>query len=147
LGQLSLPASGVIYVDTSPIIYSVEKYADYWTLLRPLWEASKAGQLLIVSSELALLETLVGPLKSGDHALAKDYERLLTRSEMRLLPVTISILKDAAQLRAQTNLKTPDAIHAATALASGCVQFLTNDVAFRRVPKLPVVVLQEVAAA
>ncbi|MBC7910711.1 MAG: PIN domain-containing protein [Pyrinomonadaceae bacterium] len=147
MGQLNLPASGVVYLDTAPIIYSIEKHADYWVLMRPLWEASQAGQIVIASSELSLLETLVGPLKSGDHNLAADYERLLTATELRLLPVTASILKDAARLRAQTNLKTPDAIHAATALASGSAQFITNDVAFKRVPNLPVVILKEVASA
>ena len=146
MGQLTLPASGVVYVDTAPIIYSVEKHAEYWSLLRPLWEASKAGQILIASSELALLETLVGPLKNGNHILAADDERLLTATEMKLLPVTANILKDAARLRAQINLKTPDAIHAATALASGCSQLITNDATFRRVTQLNVVILKEVAA-
>jgi len=43
-------------------------------------------------------------------------------------------------------LKTPDAIHAATAIVSGCVQLLTNDPAFRRVPNLAVVVLSDMIA-
>ena len=63
----------MVYVDTAPIIYSVEKHPDYWSLLRPLWVASRAGQIVIVSSEPTLLETLVGPLKSGDSALTRDY--------------------------------------------------------------------------
>lgn len=147
MGALTLPASGVVYVDTAPIIYSVEKHPDYWSLLRPLWGASQAGQIVIVSSELALLETLVGPLKSGDTDLARDYEQLLTKTEMRLLPITAEILREAARWRANSNLKTPDAIHAATALASGCVQFITNDSVFRRVTTLNVIVLKEAAAA
>ena len=69
MGSLSLPPSGIVYVDTAPVIYSVEKHADYWELLRPLWEASKTGRIEVVSSELTLLETLVGPLKQGDSEL------------------------------------------------------------------------------
>ncbi len=41
------------------------------------------------------------------------------------------------------NLKTPDALHAATALLQGCKLFVTNDGAFRRVAHLPVTVLSE----
>jgi predicted nucleic acid-binding protein len=52
-------------------------------------------------------------------------------------------LRQAAQLRAQYNLKTPDAIHAATAMEVGCAQFITNDDGFRRVLSLPVVVLKD----
>jgi predicted nucleic acid-binding protein len=76
-------------------------------------------------------------------ALAAIYEQTLTASDVRLIPITEDLLRQTAQIRAQTNLKTPDAIHAATALASGCVQFITNDPAFRRVTGLNVVVLSE----
>ncbi len=47
----------------------------------------------------------------------------------------------AAQLRATSGLKTPDAIHAATALEHGCTLFVTNDPAFRRLTTVPVVIL------
>lgn len=69
MGTLTLPASGIIYLDTAPIIYSVEKHSDYWPLLRPLWQASSSRQIEIISSDLTLLEILVGPLKKGDNAL------------------------------------------------------------------------------
>ena len=35
----------------------------------------------------------------------------------------------------------------ATALAAGCVMFLTNDPVFKRIPGLPVTVLSEAVAA
>ena len=62
---------------------------------------------------------------------------------MRLLPITHAILRDAARLRATTKLKTPDAIHAATAADSRCVLFITNDVGFRGVGSIPVVILND----
>jgi predicted nucleic acid-binding protein len=57
------------------------------------------------------------------------------------------VLRESARLLASENLKTPDAIHAASALAAGCVQFITNDSTFRRVLSLPVIVINEVFAA
>ena len=143
MGTLNVPAAGVVYVDTAPIIYSVEKHPDYWALLQPLWVASQAGQIVPATSELTLLETLVLPLKQGNSALVMDYEDILTNPQMWLLPITSNILYQAAHLRARHNFKTPDALHAATALASGCVQLITNDAIFRRVPGLNVVVLHE----
>ena len=62
---------------------------------------------------------------------------------MRLLPITQPILREAARLRATTKLRTPDALHAATALQAGCVLFVTNDVGFRGVASLPLVVLDD----
>ncbi|MDF5724848.1 MAG: PIN domain-containing protein [Rhizonema sp. PD37] len=41
-------------------------------------------------------------------------------------------------------MKTPDAIHAATALSQNCSVFLTNDRGLRDVLDLPVVILKDV---
>jgi predicted nucleic acid-binding protein len=143
MGTLNLPATGLVYVDTGPVIYSVEKDPDLYPLMLPLWQAMKAGRIEVASSSLTLLETLVIPIKQNDSILIGAYEGLLTNSEMHLIPITTDILRKAAQLRARFNLKTPDAIHAATALSEGCVQFITNDGGFRRVAGLNVVVLKD----
>ena len=125
MGALTLPASGVVYIDTMTLIYTVERYPAYWPLLEPLWLAAQAGTIEIVSSELTLMEALVGPLKSGDTTLEQAYEQALLGTDMRLLPITQPILREAARLRATTKLKTPDAIHAATASDAACVLFIT----------------------
>jgi predicted nucleic acid-binding protein len=68
-------------------------------LLQPLWQAAQAKSIEVASSELALMETLVGPLKSGDKPLQHDYEKALLGTDMRLVPITQSILRQAAKLR------------------------------------------------
>jgi predicted nucleic acid-binding protein len=93
------------------------------------------------------METLVIPVRTANTALINDYEHLLTTSEIRLIPITQAILKNAANLRATTNLKTPDAIHAASAIETGCALLLTNDAGWRTVPGLSVIVLQDVLNA
>ena len=59
--------------------------------------------------------------------------------EVSLIPATRDLWEDSARIRADTGLKTPDALHAATALRAGCALFVTNDTDFRRVDDLPVV--------
>ena len=105
------------------------------------------GTLQIITSELTLLETLVMPIRQANTDLILRYERLLTASEMSLIPIDQPILTRAASLCATTNLKTPDAIHAATALNIGCSLFLTNDAGLRTVPGLAVTVLKDVLNA
>jgi hypothetical protein len=97
----------------------------------------------VVSSDLLLLEVLVGPIKRADAALEQAYDRAVLGTDMRLLPVTQPILRAAARMRATTRLKTPDAIHAATSSDAACVLFVTNDVAYRGVACLPVVILDD----
>ncbi len=102
----------------------------------------------IQSSELALLEVLVKPLRDKDAALESSFRDLLLHSrEVLLIPIEQGVLEHAARLRADFGLKTPDAIHTATAMLSGCALFVTNDSIFRRVPGLPVAVLSEVVAS
>jgi predicted nucleic acid-binding protein len=144
---LTLPASGLVYIDANSLIYTVEKHPVYGPLLQPLWQAAHAKTVEVVGSDLLLMETLVGPLKSGDTALAKAYELALLGTDMRLLPITQPILREAARLRATTKMKTPDALHAATAQQVGCVLFVTNDAGFRVVPGLPLAILDDVLKA
>ncbi len=144
MGSLTLPASGMVYIDTAPIIYGIEKNPDFSHILLPLWQSAQTGQVTITTSALTLLEVLVLPIKQNDTLLIQAYEQALTAAETQLIPITNDILRQAANIRAQFNLKTPDAIHAASGLVSGCVQFITNDSIFRRVTGLNVVVLHEI---
>lgn len=143
MGALTLPTSGLVYLDANPIIYTVEKHPVYGPLLQPLWQAAQAKAIEVISSEPALMETLVGPLKSGNPSLERQYEQALLGTDMRLIPITQPILRDAARLRATTKLKTPDALHLATAQQTGCVLFVTNDAGFRGITSLPLVILND----
>jgi predicted nucleic acid-binding protein len=145
MGSLTLPASGFVYADAQIFIYSVEKHPVYGPLLRPLWQAVQNATLEVVSSELALMETLIGPLKSGDAGLAATYEHFFQQPGLRLSAITRPVLLEAAHLRATTRLRTPDAIHVATAGLTGCGLFLTNDYGFRGVVSFPLTILQDVA--
>lgn len=143
MGALTLPTAGPIYLDTSGFIYSAERIEPYRTLLEPMWQQAQAGKFVIVSSELALLETLVKPLREGDTTLEQLFRSLLHAREVRLIPVTRSLWDQAARLRAMTSLKTPDALHAATAQDAASTLFITNDRDFRRIEGLPVVILDD----
>ena len=143
MGALTLPSSGPVYLDTSGFIYSVERIEPYRTLLEPVWMQAQAGQFVIVSSDLVVLETLVKPLRENDAVVETLFNSLFDASEVDLIPVTRALWEEAAILRAETGLKTPDALHAATAIHAGCTLFVTNDIDFRRVEGLPVVILDD----
>lgn len=143
MGQLVLPESGILYLDTSVLIYSVEKHEAYAEMLEPMWSAVKEGQIDVVTSSLMLLEALIVPLRNGDDELVEDYRTVLEQTEVVMIPITTEVLFEAARLRSRLNLKTPDAIHAATAISANCDLLLTNDVSFRRLPGLNTVILDD----
>jgi len=131
--------SGPVALDTQIFIYFIEEDGRYLPLIKPLFEAIDAGDLLAVTSGLSLMEVLVVPYRLGNAALADRYESLLTRSRgLRFIEVDRPLLKAAAQLRATFKLKPPDAIQVAAALVGNCTSFLTNDRRIRAVPGLKI---------
>ncbi|MGO9994578.1 MAG: type II toxin-antitoxin system VapC family toxin [Steroidobacteraceae bacterium] len=122
-------------VDTSIFIYFMEEDPRFLPLIEPLFGEADAGARELVTSALTLLEVLVIPYRAGDRLLADRYEQLLTRSRgIRVIDLSRDQLRDAAQLRAATGVKTPDALQLVAAIGSGCSTFVTND---RRIPKIP----------
>ena len=104
----------------------------------------KQNSIQMICSVMTLTEILPRPIKLGQLQLVKDYrEILLNSTEFKLIPVMEKIAESAAQLRATYNLKTPDALHVATAIESGCRAFLTNDLGIKRVTGIRVLVLDE----
>jgi predicted nucleic acid-binding protein len=145
VGELTLPTSGTVYLDANSFIYSIERIDPYRGVLDTLWQAVSLEQFTVVTSELTLLEVLVKPLKVGDVTTATTFRTVLRHSpDVQMLPITQTVLEKAASLRATMNIKTPDAIHAATALLNGCGLFVTNDSTFRRFSDLAVTVLSEI---
>lgn len=144
MGQLSLPERGIVCLDADAVIYAIEKIEPYDLLLLPLLRAVKDGALHLAGSELLLVETLVKPVEAGNQALETDFRRFLTASrDMDLVPITRVVLERALALRATYPIRTPDAIHAATALLAGCALFVTNDPAYRRIRELSTAVLDD----
>lgn len=120
--------NGRVGLDTSVFIYFIEEERRYLPVVEPLFAQADAGSRELVTSALTLLELLVIPYRAGDRLLAERYEQLLTHSRgIRMVDLSRDQLRDAALLRAVTNVKTPDALQLTAAATSGCVAFVTND--------------------
>ena len=125
----------------------MERNEPYLTLLAPAWRRAEAGQVEVVCSELVIAEALVRPIRENHADLEAAFRAVFAAPEVQLVAATRQLWEHAAHLRAATGLKTPDALHAATALHAGCDLFVTNDTDFRRVPGLPVVMLDDLLKA
>jgi predicted nucleic acid-binding protein len=135
VGLTSDLSPGPVGIDAAVFIYFIEEDARYLPDVRPLFLEADRGERLLVTSALTLLEVLVVPFRTGDRQLAERYENLITRSRgLRVMDVTRDQLRAAAQLRAATGVKTPDALQLVAALGAGCKVFITND---RRLPSIP----------
>ena len=131
--------------DSDCVIYFLDARAEYIARMKAVIGHITSGQMVGLTSVVTLSEGLFKPIQNNDVRLQKEYENFLLGSfDFQTIPVTPPIAIRAAELRVQYNLRTPDALQAATALESGCGAFLTNNGKhFRRVTSLPVLVLDE----
>jgi predicted nucleic acid-binding protein len=144
MGLLNSLQGDRIYLDVNIWIYALEGYPNFRSDLAALFQAIDQGTLTAVTSELALAEALVKPLQDQNQTAQQLYQKAIAnRPNVEVIPIDRSILITAAQLRATTKLKLPDAIHAATALNAQCSTCLTNDRGFRHVSQLNVLLLSE----
>jgi predicted nucleic acid-binding protein len=144
MGLMADLGAGPVAVDTAIFISFIEEDARFLPILDPLFRDADRGARELVTSALTLLEVLIVPYRAGNRLLAGRYEALLTRSRgIRLVDLTRDQLRAAAQLRATTGVKTPDALQLVAAIGAGCRTFLTND---RRLPAVPGLHVRQLAS-
>lgn len=134
-GTTSLPFRR-IYFDTATLITAFGGDADAGRASRLMGLIEAAGTQPFppfVTSELSLAETLVRPMRRGDLHDIQSFETIITSSGwLEVQDVSRMVLWSSALLRSRhASLKLPDAIHIATALASGCSHILTADKGIR----------------
>ncbi len=133
----------IVGLDTAPLIYFIEQNPSYIAMMRVFFQALNQGNFTVVTSLVTLPEVLVYPLRQGNTQLSQQYRDILFNSAgLTTVEVDSNIAEIAAQLRADYNLRTPDAIQMATAISTGSSFFLTNDARLPSLPGLSVLVLQ-----
>ena len=113
-----------VYLDSSLAIYLVEESPVF----RPKVEAviERLPQVAFCISPLTVMECLILPTRLDDKPLIQKFSKWF--SEAELLTIGTAVFQRATQLRADfPRLKTPDALHIATALHHNCDEFWTND--------------------
>ena len=111
----------MIYLDTCIVIYLVEHHPAYYTRLQRMF----TGISGVAVSPLVEMEALIHPLRTGNTVLADAYQSFFDCCTMLAMPH--EVYRQAAQFRAGYGIKTPDALHLATASWHGCFSLWTND--------------------
>ncbi len=147
MGWVDDLAGTVVALDAAPRVYYVEEHSRYLPIVEPLFNALDDGMLRAVASTVALLEVLIVPLRNGDAETAQAYRNILLNNDaMTLMLVSPEVAERAAKLRARYTVRTPDALHLATALHAGATHFITNDTRLPALAELQVITLDSLAA-
>ncbi len=146
MGQIAELSGKRVYLDTNIFIYALEDYPEWHEVVTAIFDGICDQKFEAFSSELILTELLVKPLKTGHPDLADKYKDILeSQTSLPLCPVNREVLIRAAVLRAGSGLRTPDAIHLATALNLNCDIVLTNDKRIKSVDGIEIWQLSELS--
>jgi predicted nucleic acid-binding protein len=143
-----LRAHRKVCLDTSVFIYFIERHPSYSDICASIFRNIEEDRIEATTSTLTLTEILVQPYKlKKDDLVYKFYSLFTTYPHLKWTPLTLDISDLAARLRAEYNLKTPDAIQMASALSTGSTGFICNDRAFRRVKNIECLILSDSRSA
>ena len=142
MGWIDSLRGQVIAIDSAPFIYYIEAHPTYIQTVRPFFDGMRQGEFQGVTSVVALLELLVNPLRRDRPELAEQYRNILLHSDnVTCTDFSPQIAELAAKLRSEHTIRTPDAIHLATALHARASHFLTNDARLPSLPSLEILIL------
>ena len=100
------------------------------------------------TSIITLIEVLSKPTELDDQIIIEKFKQfLLGHSQIDTSIIDADLGIQTAKLRANYQLKTPDAIQAAVAIQNNCTLFITNDLVFKRIKEFETIVLSELIDA
>ncbi len=135
----------VVGLDTSLFIYHFEANPTYVSLTNELFLSIEQGRCSGVTSSITLMEILVRPFALGHQEIAQKYEALLVNfPHLEIVDLNRDIIRQAARLRAEINLRPPDALQVSACMARSAQALITNDRQLERVKKhIEVLVLDD----
>ncbi|MGC1362969.1 MAG: PIN domain-containing protein [Silvibacterium sp.] len=116
-----------IYWDTMVFVYLVEDHPVFGSKVHRIYQRMLERRDTLCTSTLTLGEALVGSIKGGDANLGEKMKTALNGDEVELVPFRARTAEIYAEIRANFPVKSPDAIHLATAAEMKADIFLTND--------------------
>lgn len=123
-----IPDGSTVALDTFALICFLERHPRHFDAARALFQRVESGESTGLMSSLMSAELLVPADQVGDDARAGSLLRLLSDfPNLHIVPSSTEISAEAARLPADRGLRTPDAIHLATALGSNADGVVTND--------------------
>jgi uncharacterized protein len=134
----------MIYADSGIVMRWVEGTNAVRDPIVIRWRQLAPEDRVFVTSRIARLECRCKPLRDRRDDLLELYESFFASKELDVREIDAAVIEKATQLRADSGLKTPDAIHAATAILADVKSFWTTDASFTKCPGLTVEVFKAV---
>ena len=133
-----------VFIDTAPFIYYLENSSLYMGMVKKFFTKCIEENIQIVTASITIEEYLVFPYSSGKMELADNFKKFIEYMNIEIVDINSEIAEQGAKIRSQyKNFKAMDALQIATAIASGCDMFFTNDKQLRQEKELPCMTMED----
>lgn len=120
-----------IMLDTNAIIYFLDGTPSFIDLMLPLFDLIEQDRLKLTLSVITEAELLVKPYRENNSAAIEAVNFFLEEfPNLEIIEVNRKISRQAAQIRAESGLRLPDAIILSTAINNNCDLLIGNDKEF-----------------
>jgi len=134
-----LAEAGIVYVDAGVLALHLVGDPTYLPLTRAILGGLRDQEFTAFTSAITIYQLLVEPYRSGHEATAERVEVLVAALQgLEIVPVSATIARQAAQVKAQIGGGLPRAIQIATALAGDSDIYVTRRSTLRRIAGLGV---------
>jgi predicted nucleic acid-binding protein len=121
-----------VYWDSMLFIYLLEANPEFGPRVVQMYRAMQRRKDSLCTGIFTVGEVLTGPRKRNDAAGAQAIQTFFRGREVELLPFDLEAADRYSVIRAQGNVRQPDAIHLATAARASVDLFVTNDESLRK---------------
>ena len=124
----NLAAHTLVLLDTMVFSYQLANHARYAPLTNAVLEAVESGEVRGLTTTVTLAKILTVPAKAGSTRAMQDYKIYLTQfPNLTVIPLDNALARKTALVRAETGLRTPDAVQVTAARLAGAGAIVTND--------------------
>lgn len=131
-----------VAADSACFIYFLEDNPKFCDLAEPIFELAEKNRILVISSVLVLVEVLTGYRRAKDYSAENEFKQMLKDfPAIEIYEVSNKLVNRIVDLRIKYGIKTPDAIHLATAIEHKADVFVTNDRQLTKVKEIAILYL------
>ena len=131
-----------VFLDTSPIVYYLEKSELYYLNMKEFWKEYEDYDY--ITSAVTVTEYLTYPYQQNNLKLVNSFYAFIDGMDIEIKSIDEAIAEKAARIRAEYKFfKTMDALQLATACLSGCDFFLTNDKQLKQFKEIKCITVDE----
>lgn len=131
-----------VALDSAGFIYFFEDNPNFSDLSAVVFELAEKNKISIISSILVSVEVLTGYRRAKNNSAENEFKQMLKDfPNIEMYGITDKLVDHIVHLRAIYRMKTPDAIHLATAIEHKADVFITNDRQLKKVKEIAILCL------